>query len=55
LVSTKHHDATTHNLMCLVDYYNLIAQVVILVNNWHHEAWYCPYKCSRNKFTAGHF
>jgi len=38
----NYHDVTTHNLLCLVDSYHLIAQADILANNRHHEARYCP-------------
>jgi len=38
--------------MCLIEYYHLTAQADTLVNNWQHEARYCLWKCSRNRFTA---
>jgi len=38
----NNHDVTTHNVLCLVDSYRLIAQEDILVNNLQNEARYCP-------------
>jgi len=40
-VRSNNRGVTTHNL-CLAGHYHLIVRAGMLVNNWQHEARYCP-------------